>query len=84
MLNAQKLDEIAQQIDAMLPEGVKNISSDLQNGLKQTVVQVLSKLDLVTREEFDIQTKVLQKTREKISELEELVKNLEEEIKRRQ
>lgn len=70
MLNPQKIEQIIQQIQDNLPQGIKALGQDAEAKLKQTLQAQLSKLDLVTREEFDIQTQVLIRTREKLNELE--------------
>ena len=76
MLNSDKINQMIEDIMGMLPEGVKNIPSDLQQHLKAALNQTLTKMDVVTREEFDIQVKVLAKTREKIEALEQQLADL--------
>ena len=78
MFNAKKIEEIAQQVSDSIPPSLKNIASDFESKTKQVLQQKLSQLDLVTREEFDVQTQVLIKTREKINQLEQAVIRLEE------
>ena len=56
-------------IDA-LPEGVKQLPDDFKKNVHAAVAAALDKLDVVTREEFDVQQKVLQKTRQKLEQLE--------------
>lgn len=70
MLPTQKIEQILQQFQDSLPEGVKAFGQEAESKLKQTLQAQLSKLDLVTREEFDIQTQVLLRTREKLEKLE--------------
>jgi ubiquinone biosynthesis accessory factor UbiK len=77
MFNAKKIEEIAQQVSESIPPSLKNIASDFESKTKSVLQQKLSQLDLVTREEFDVQTQVLIKTREKISQLEQAVARLE-------
>jgi BMFP domain-containing protein YqiC len=76
MINAQKLEEIAQQITNSLPPGLKNVAEEVENKTKQILQGQLSKLDVVTREEFDVQTQVLLRTREKLVILEKQVSEL--------
>ena len=76
MLNPKKIEQIMQQIQDALPQGIKDLGQDAEAKLKQTLQAQLSKLDVVTREEFDIQTQVLMRTREKLSELEKRVDEL--------
>ena len=76
MFNAQKLEEIAQQVSNSLPPGLKNVAEEVENKTKQILQGQLNKLDVVTREEFDVQTQVLLKTREKLVTLEKQVADL--------
>lgn len=77
MINPNKIEEIAKNIQAALPEGLKTMGSEVDKKVKQVLQAQLMKLDLVSREEFDVQTSVLLKTREKLQQLEERLNNLE-------
>lgn len=79
MLDPKKLEDIARQIANSVPPGVKNMAEEAEVKIKQTLQAQLSKLDLVTREEFDIQTQVLIKTREKLEAMEVRLAALEAE-----
>ena len=79
MLDPKKLEDIARQIADSVPPGVKNMAEEAEGRIKQVLQSQLSKLDLVTREEFDIQTKVLIKTREKLEAMEVRLAALEAE-----
>ncbi|OBX02156.1 ubiquinone biosynthesis accessory factor UbiK [Gallibacterium genomosp. 1] len=70
MLNPKKIEEIIQQVQNNLPQGIKDIGSDVESKLKQVLQAQLAKLDVVAREEFDVQTQVLLRTREKLTALE--------------
>ena len=76
MLNPKKLEQIMQQFQDSLPQGIKDLGQDVEAKIKQTLQAQLAKLDLVTREEFDVQTQVLIRTREKLVELEKRVDEL--------
>lgn len=76
MINGKKLEEIAQQVANALPPGLKNVADEVENKTKQVLQGQLNKLDVVTREEFDVQTQVLLKTREKLVLLEQQVAEL--------
>lgn len=76
MINAQKLEEIAQQVSNALPPGLKNVAEEVETKTKQILQGQLNKLDVVTREEFEVQTQVLLKTREKLVILEKQVAEL--------
>ena len=79
MLDPKKLEDIARQIADSVPPGVKNMVEEAEGKIKQVLQSQLSKLDLVTREEFDIQTQVLIKTREKLEAMEVRLAALEAE-----
>lgn len=80
MINAKKIEDIAKQISDSIPPGLKSIALDIEEKTKTVLQNKLSQLDVVTREEFDIQTQVLIKTREKITKLEAIVTRLEEQL----
>ncbi|MCW9710813.1 accessory factor UbiK family protein [Avibacterium sp. 21-586] len=73
MLNPQKIEQIIQQVQNSLPQGMKELGKDAEAKFKQVLQAQLAKLDVVTREEFDVQTQVLMRTREKLNELEKRV-----------
>lgn len=76
MLEPKKIEQIIQQIQNALPQGIKDLGQDAEAKIKQTLQAQLAKLDLVTREEFDVQTQVLLRTREKLTALEKQVEEL--------
>lgn len=71
MFNPQKLEEIAKQVSDAMPEGVKSFGNEIDRKIKQVLQAQLGKLDMVSREEFDVQTHVLLRTREKLNQMEE-------------
>ncbi|WP_115720477.1 ubiquinone biosynthesis accessory factor UbiK [Gallaecimonas mangrovi] len=77
MINTQKLEELAKQITNAMPPGVKAFSDEVESRVKQVLQAQLMKLDLVSRDEFDVQSRVLLKTREKLDALEARVEALE-------
>lgn len=77
MIQSSNIDEIAQRLAALVPSGLKEAHEDLRSNFRTVLQSGLSKLDLVTREEFDVQRCVLLRTREKIEELERQVARLE-------
>lgn len=77
MLDPKKLEEVAKQVVDSIPPGVKTMAEGMEAKIKQIIQAQLSKLDFVSREEFDVQTKVLQRTREKLADLEARVAELE-------
>ena len=81
MLNPKFIDDLARQISESIPAGVKGMQADVQKNIHTLLQGSLAKLDLVTREEFDAQSQVLARTREKLQQLEQLVLELEEKKK---
>lgn len=77
MLDPKKLEEIAKSITDNIPPGLKTMADDMEAKVKQTLQAQLSKLDLVTREEFDVQSQVLIRTREKLEAMEARIAKLE-------
>ena len=65
-------------ISNSLPAGVKGLQQDVEKNVHTLLQGAFARLDLVTREEFDVQTKVLLRTREKLEALERLVAELEQ------
>ena len=80
MFNPQKLEDIAKQVNEALPAGVKNFGEDVERKIKQVLQTQLGKLDLVTREDFDVQTHVLLRTREKLTAVEARMSELEKKL----
>ena len=80
MINAKKIEEIAKQVTDAIPPGLKTLANDIEDKTKTVLQRKLSQLDVVTREEFDVQTQVLIKTRSKITELEARLAELETKI----
>lgn len=77
MIDLKAIDEIAQRLSALVPPGLKDAGADLEQNFKATLQAGLGKLDLVTREEFEVQRAVLLRSREKIEALEQAVQALE-------
>lgn len=77
MINPKKLEEIAKQVSDALPPGVKTIGEEVERKVKQVLQSQLNKLDLVNREEFEVQTQVLLRTREKLIDMEQKLAALE-------
>lgn len=79
MLDPKKLEEIAKQISEAVPPGVRSMAENAEARIKQVLQTQLGKLDLVSREEFDIQSQVLIRTREKLEAMESRLAALEAE-----
>ena len=74
------LDDIVKKISGLIPPGLSQAKDDLKANIKNILSQSLTKVDLVSREEFDIQTKVLLRTREKLEALEKKLAEIEVEM----
>ncbi len=71
------IDAIARRLAESVPPGLRTVQKDLENNFRAVLRASLSKLDLVSREEFDTQARVLQRTRERLAELEARLQALE-------
>ncbi|RYD16094.1 MAG: accessory factor UbiK family protein [Lysobacteraceae bacterium] len=77
MIHAQTIESLAQRLSALVPPGLREAREDLTATFRSVLQAGLRDLDLVTREEFDVQRCVLLRTREKIEELEQQLIALE-------
>lgn len=77
MFDTKQVDELARSVLDKLPSGLRDVQRDLEKNLHAALQSALSRLDLVTREEFDVQAAVLLRTREKLEALEQRVASLE-------
>jgi BMFP domain-containing protein YqiC len=80
MIHVQAIDTLAQRLAALVPPGLHEARADLTATFRSALQSGLRDLDLVTREEFDVQRCVLLRTREKIEELEQQLLALERAI----
>ena len=80
-LDAKKLDELARGVLDKLPSGFQTMQHDLEKNLRAALQSTFAKLDLVSRDEFEVQSAVLQRTREKLEALETTVAELEARLK---
>lgn len=80
MIDLSQIDELARRLSGLVPPGVRESREELQQNFKAVLQSGLAKLDLVTREEFDVQRAVLMRTREKLEELQRAVAELESQI----
>lgn len=67
------LNELVGKLGQALPPGAVELKADFEKNARGAVQSVLEKMDLVTREEFDLQVALLQRTREKLDRLEKLI-----------
>ena len=66
----ESIENLARKLAESMPEGLRSVRDDLETNFRAVLRASLSKLDLVTREEFEVQEAVLRKTREKLDRLE--------------
>jgi BMFP domain-containing protein YqiC len=78
MLDNQTINRLSDKINQLLPPGMQQVKSDFDARLKTLLQQQLAQLEFVSREEFDIQARVLQRTRAKLEALEEKLRDLEQ------
>ena len=72
------VNDIAKRLLESLPAAVRGAQADLENNFRVVLRNTLAKLDLVSREEFDVQTKVLERTRARLAVLEARLLELEQ------
>jgi len=77
MMDKQDIDQIALRLVSLVPPGLAQVQQDLRANFRDVLAQGLRRLDLVTREEFDVQVQVLARTRARVDELEQRVAELE-------
>jgi len=77
MLDPKIFDDISKRVAGSIPPGIQTLQDDLQRNLHTALEAALGKLNLVTRDEFDIQQAVLQRTRQKLEQLEAQLETLE-------
>jgi len=73
----ETIENLARKLAESMPEGMRSVREDLENNFRSVLRASLSKLDLVTREEFEVQEAVLLRTREKLEALEARLTELE-------
>ena len=73
-MESSKIKELIEGILNILPQNTEEMKNDVKDNLKILLNDYLRKIDVVTREEFDIQKEVLLKTREKLDDLEKKFK----------
>ena len=73
----EKLDEMVRRVVDVLPEGAGTLEREVRSTLRSVLGAALERMDLVSREEFDVQQAVLERTRDKLERLERTVAELE-------
>ena len=80
MFDPKAIDDIANRLAGAIPPGLNNLKEDMEKTFRAILQGALGKLDLVTREEFEVQKMVLAKTRSKLEDLEKRVTEMEQNV----
>jgi BMFP domain-containing protein YqiC len=80
MMQTSPIESLAQRLASLVPPGLREAREEMTENFRDTLRAGLRELDLVTREEFDVQRCVLLRTREKIEELERRIAALEQHL----
>ncbi|MBT8089823.1 MAG: accessory factor UbiK family protein [Gammaproteobacteria bacterium] len=76
-MSDESIENLARKLAESMPEGLRSVRNELESNFRSVLRASLSKLDLVTREEFEVQEAVLARTREKLEALESQLEELE-------
>ena len=77
MLDPKLFDDISRRVSEGMPRGFQSLQDDFERNLRAALEAALRRMNLVSREEFEIQQAVLQRTREKLEALQKRVDELE-------
>lgn len=77
MIDKHLLDQLTSKFNAALPDGLKVMQADLEHNFRAAIEAAFSKMNLVSREEFDVQVALLTKTRQRLQQLEQQLAELE-------
>ena len=81
MIDNQTINQLSDRISELLPPGLQQVKADFDARVRQLLQQQLANLEMVSREEFDIQTRVLERTRAKLEAVETRLAELEQNLK---
>ncbi len=76
MFDPKNFEDLAKTLYTALPSSLQNFENEIQQKFKEILQSAFTHMDLVTREEFDVQIKVLERTREKVDALQKQVQTL--------
>lgn len=80
MIDPKIFDEVSAKLANLLPPGMAEIRTDFEKNARASMQSMFAKMDLVSREEFDVQAAVLQRTREKLEAMEKTLTLLETQL----
>lgn len=76
-IDTKFIDDLAQKLSSVMPAGLRELQGDVEKNARAVLQNAFARMDLVTRDEFDVQAAVLARTREKLERLEKQVADLE-------
>ena len=82
MLKQEKIDDFFREFARVLPDDIRTMRADMEKNLRAALSAAFARMDLVTREEFDVQSALLGNTRRLLDELEKRLDELEQQQKR--
>jgi ubiquinone biosynthesis accessory factor UbiK len=80
MFDTKSIDDIANRLANAMPPGFSHLKEDMEKNFHAILQSALTKFDLVTREEFEVQKAVLAKTRQKLEDLELRLADIEQQM----
>lgn len=80
MFDPKAIEDLAKRLSDNVPAGLNNLKEDMEKNFRAILQSGLGALDLVTREEFEVQKAVLAKTRSKLEDMEDRVAELEKQL----
>ncbi|HQV42213.1 MAG: accessory factor UbiK family protein [Moraxellaceae bacterium] len=76
----QIVNRVSEQLSQILPPGVRQLRGDIEENIKVVLREALARMELVTREEFDVQSALLSRTRSRLEAVEKELKALEQRV----
>lgn len=76
IIKQDTIESLAKRISVLSPVDVKPVQQDIESSIRSLLQSTLARMNLVSREEFDVQTAVLQRNREKLEQLEKEIEKL--------
>ena len=80
MIDNQTINQLSEKINALLPPGLQQVKEDFDSRLKALLQQQLANYEMVSREEFELQARVLERTREKLEAIEARLRELDKSL----
>jgi BMFP domain-containing protein YqiC len=81
MIDPKMLDDLAKKLADSVPTGVRELQQDLEKNFHAALQSAFNKMELVTREEFEVQSTLLARTRAKVDALQNQIDHLEQQLK---